>query len=118
MKAILKINLNQFACKTTWNFIFSSRLAHDVLHAGIATHFCDSAKVPDLEHNLLHLENTNDVESLLNDFCPKIQSEFSLSKNLDQINECFNAASVEEILEKLEKDGSEWAAKTIKVISY
>lgn len=95
--------------------IFYFGLAHDVYHSGIATHFCESSKIPELEHNLLHIENTNDVESLLDDFCPKVHNaELSLGKNLDQINECFNATSVEEILEKLEKDGSEWALKTLK----
>lgn len=88
------------------------------MHAGIATHFCDSAKIPELEYSLLHLNNPRNVESVINDFCPKIQSEFSLAKNLDQINECFDASSVEEILRKLEYDGSQWAKKTTKVFQY
>lgn len=88
-------------------------LGKDVLHAGIATHYCESAKIPDLEDSLLH--SGNDVEAVINDFCPKVQSEFGMAKNLDQINECFDAVSVEEILSKLQNDNSEWAKKTIKV---
>lgn len=87
----------------------------DVVHAGIATHFCDSEKIPELEYSLLHLNNPKNVDSVINDFCPIVQSEFSLAKHLDQINECFNASSVEEILRKLECDGSQWAMKTTKV---
>lgn len=86
-----------------------------MVHAGIATHFCDSAKISDLEYSLLHLNDPRNVENVINDFCPKIQSEFSLAQNLDQINECFDASSVEEILRKLECDGSQWAKKTTKV---
>lgn len=97
-------------------FLFFFDLAQDVYHAGIATHYCDSAKIPDLEQNLLHLDDANKAEEIINAFCPKTQSEFSLFKNLDQINDCFDATSVEEILEKLEKDDSEWATKTIKVL--
>lgn len=85
------------------------------MHAGIATHFCDSEKIKELEYSLLHLNDARNVESVINDFCPKVKSKFSLAKNLDQINECFEASSVEEILYKLECDGSDWARKTIKV---
>lgn len=62
------------------------------------------------------MDNVNDVEGVINDFCPKTNSEFSLSTNLDQINECFNAKSVEEIIDNLQKNGSDWAKKTLKVI--
>lgn len=85
------------------------------MHAGFATHYCNSEKIPDLEKALLHLTNPNKIDHIVNEFCPKIQSNFSLAKNLDQINKCFDAISVEEILSKLSMDGSEWAKKNIKV---
>lgn len=64
---------------------------------------------------MLNSTDSSDVEAVIDDFCPKIQSEFKMAKSLDQINQCFDATSVDEILVKLEKDGSEWARKTIKV---
>lgn len=85
------------------------------MHAGIATHYCDSSKIPQLEHALLQTKNAIEVDTVLNDFCPKIQLPSRLARNIEQINECFDASSVVEILNKLEKDGSEWAKKTIKV---
>lgn len=88
-----------------------------MFHAGIATHYCESAKVPEIEKALLALKNTNDVDNVINDFCPKPNSEFILSKHLDQINDSFDATSIEDILSNLEKDNSEWAQKTIKVHS-
>lgn len=85
------------------------------MHAGIATHYCESSKIPELERTLLQTKNANEVDTVINEFCPKIQLPYRLAKNLEQIDECFDASSVMEILNKLEKDGSEWAKKTIKV---
>lgn len=87
----------------------------DVLHAGIATHFCDVDKLPELEKSLLNVQNNNDVDQVLDEFCEKPYSEFCLKPHLEQIDECFSAESVEEILARLQKDKSEWAMKTIKV---
>lgn len=85
------------------------------MHAGIATHYCDSRKIGDLEQALIDLENVDGIEMVLNEYCPKINSTFSLAKHLDQINRCFSASTVEAILSNLEEDGSDWAKKTIQV---
>lgn len=92
-------------------------IGEDVLHAGIATHFCDSSKIPDLENTLLNLKNTNDVENVISDFCPKPKSELTLAKHMDQINNHFTASSIEEIFDNLEHDDSKWAHQTINVFS-
>lgn len=90
-------------------------LGIDALHGGIATHYCHSTRIPDLEYALTNLKNVDDIEEVLIAFCPKIESKFSLAKHLDQINKCFNASTVEEILSNLENDGTDWAKQTIKV---
>lgn len=90
-------------------------IGQDILHARIATHYCESSKIPEIENALLSIKNSNEVESLLNGLCPKPKSEFVLSKHLDQINKTFKASSMEEILGNLEKDNSEWSKRTIKV---
>lgn len=41
--------------------------------------------------------------------------DFSLAKRLDQINESFDAPTMEDILSNLQKENSEWAKQTIKV---
>lgn len=97
---------------------FSLQTGADALHAGVATHFCDSAKIPELEKALLNIKNTNQIENVLNDFCFKPKTQFSLTKYLPQINKHFSASSVEGILYSLEQDDSEWAKHTIKVISF
>ncbi|XP_055304741.1 3-hydroxyisobutyryl-CoA hydrolase, mitochondrial-like [Sitodiplosis mosellana] len=91
-------------------------LGQDVLHAGLATHYCRSAELQKMEKALLKLKDTKHVDDVINEFCPKPNSEFSLSKNIDQIDKCFNASSVEEILDNLEKDNSEWAKQTTKTL--
>lgn len=85
------------------------------MYAGIATHFCRSDKIHALEQALINLENANEVERILNDFCPPVDGEFSLAKYLEQIDACFSASSIEEILLNLENDGSDWAKQTTKV---
>lgn len=85
------------------------------MYAGIATHYCDSTKIDELEKALIALENVDDIENVLNEFCPNIESEFSLAKHMEQINKCFSASTVEGILNKLQEDGSEWAQQTIEV---
>lgn len=88
----------------------------DVLSAGIATHYCDSTKIEDLEKSLLSLKNTDKVDSVLDEFCIKQNDgKFVLADKLDQINKCFDAPTVEKILENLKNDGSEWATNTIEV---
>lgn len=92
-------------------------LGQDVLHSGLATHYCDSSKIPELQQTLLNMTDANDIENVLERFCPKPKSEFSLSKYIDQINKCFDADSIEEILENLKNDGSSWAKQTIRVLN-
>jgi hypothetical protein len=67
-----------------------------------------------LEKALL-LNNVNQIESVLKKHCMVSSHEFSLAKNMDQINKCFSVDTVEEIFENLEKDGSDWANETSQV---
>lgn len=85
------------------------------MHAGIATHFCRSEKIHALEQALINLEDSNEIEHVLDEFCPPVDGELSFAKYLEQIDTCFSASSIEEILLNLESDGSDWAKQTIKV---
>lgn len=95
-----------------------SNTAKDVLYAGIATHYCESSKIPELEQALIGTKNNSDVENVLNKFCPKVNSEFNLANYQAQIDRCFNATTVEKILKNLESDKSEWAQQTRKVMNH
>lgn len=87
----------------------------DVLKAGIATHFCESSQILELEKALLDIKDADDVEDVLKSFHQVSNKDFVLKPHLDQIAKCFCAGSVEEIYNNLERDGSEWAQDTIKV---
>ncbi|KAM7363564.1 3-hydroxyisobutyryl-CoA hydrolase isoform 1-T1 [Cochliomyia hominivorax] len=88
----------------------------DVLKAGIATHYCDSSKIAELETALLNCPDADEVPEILNKFNNPSTKPFALEAHLDQINKCFAAESVEEIIENLKIDGSEWATKTKEVL--
>ncbi|XP_043507938.1 3-hydroxyisobutyryl-CoA hydrolase, mitochondrial isoform X2 [Frieseomelitta varia] len=88
----------------------------DVLLAGVATHFVPSEKLPNLKQDLLMTEQS-DVAEILN----KYQSvtwneEFCLAPYMNKINTYFSSLSVEETIESLKKDNSEWAKKTLKML--
>lgn len=85
------------------------------MHAGIATHYCNSSKVPEIIEALLKNKNSNEIESIINDLCSKPNTEFCLSKHIDRINKTFNASSIEEIVNNLREDNSEWARDTVEV---
>lgn len=87
----------------------------DVLKAGIATHYCDSSKLGELEEALLNCPDADELPDLLGKFNTPTKKEFVLQPVVEQINKCFTAESVEEILENLKTDGSEWAKKTHEV---
>ncbi|MCL4138551.1 UNVERIFIED_CONTAM: hypothetical protein GTU68_009580 [Idotea baltica] len=91
----------------------------DVLGAGVATHACDAARIPELERTLLNLNSTyaEDITAVIQDFSKAStfgkDEEFSLKPFASQIQKCFEGGSVEEIVSKLEADGSDWAKKQI-----
>ncbi|KAL2730378.1 hypothetical protein V1477_016189 [Vespula maculifrons] len=88
----------------------------DVFHAGIATHYIPSEKLQDLKDDLLKL-NTNDIEGVLNKYqLQHLMNEFSLSPYIHKIEKCFSSSSVEEIINKLNEDGSEWAKKIVQTL--
>lgn len=84
----------------------------DVLKAGIATHYCSSSKLNDLEKDILKANNEQELKDILNKYNEKNLPEFALAQHLDKINSYFSGNSVESILKKLESDHSDWAKKT------
>lgn len=89
----------------------------DVEKCGVATHFCPSERLAELETALSNCKSDSDVSGVLSKFCPKDKAEFVLSKHLEEINSCFGAASVEEILQRLEKANTDWSKSTLKLLS-
>ncbi|KAL9967456.1 hypothetical protein ACROYT_G025678 [Oculina patagonica] len=95
---------------------------YDVKHAGVATHFVTSEKLTDLESSLLKLTDPqlNSVQEVLDDYdktCSEGQKEFVLEKYTQQIDSCFDRPTLEEILQALKEDGSEWALKQTEILN-
>lgn len=88
----------------------------DVLKAGIATHYCKSSKLNELEKEILKCATPHELTAVLNKFNEKDEKEFSLGPYLSKINHCFSGSSVEEIFNRLELDGTEWAMKTLETL--
>ncbi len=83
--------------------------AADLCLSGFATHFVPSDK----KEGLIKALETDDVEAVLAEYAEKpIGGELPYQK----IETCFDANTVEAILEKLEKDGSDWALSTRNLI--
>lgn len=84
--------------------------------AGIATHYCEYARLGELEAGLVTCSSPSDVEATLSKFCPvDTTAKFSLEPHLEKINKYFSASSVEGIIDNLEKDNTDWSRKQLKV---
>ena len=72
----------------------------DVTRAGIATHYCESGKINDLEKELLTCGNHSSVKGVLGRFSSEEKTEFSLKPVVDKINTCFAGETMEGIIER------------------
>lgn len=90
----------------------------DLKKVGLATHFVESRKLKMLEKNLQTLTNPDEIEKLLASHAViPMTFETEFDQILPKIEECFDASSVDEIYDKLKKDGSKWAKDTIKLLN-
>ncbi|XP_051937900.1 3-hydroxyisobutyryl-CoA hydrolase, mitochondrial [Hippocampus zosterae] len=95
----------------------------DVHRAGIATHFVESKKMPDLEKELVNLrspsaENISRVlESFQNESSLDSDKPFVLEKQMADIDRLFDSATMEGVMRNLKADGSEFAKKQAQILS-
>lgn len=95
----------------------------DVQRAGLATHFVESNKIPDLEKELVDMKSPSaeDVSRVLDSYQKQssLDSEkpFVLDKHMSDIDRLFSSSSVEGIMQNLKADGSEFAKKQAETLS-
>ncbi|XP_053184831.1 3-hydroxyisobutyryl-CoA hydrolase, mitochondrial [Scomber japonicus] len=95
----------------------------DVQRAGVATHFVESKKIPDLEKELVDLKSPSaeDVSRLLDSFQNKsgldAEKPFILDKHISDIDRLFSSSSVEGIVQNLKADGSDFAKKQAEILA-
>jgi enoyl-CoA hydratase len=82
----------------------------DSVHAGLATHFTSRARLPDLSAALA-LEGIAALAAY-NEPLPA----FSLAARRKAIDRCFSAATVADIVARLEANGDEWAQAALKAL--
>ncbi|KAF5295068.1 hypothetical protein FQA39_LY13219 [Lamprigera yunnana] len=88
----------------------------DVYEAGIATHYCESQYLHEIENSLLKCNNHSDIKRVLEKFNKKDEKPFSLEPVMNQINKCFAPPTIELILNELESDGTEWSKETLRML--
>ena len=93
--------------------------AADCCYAGIATHFVESDRLAELEDALAAADLAAAPDAAIAAVLDDVSSdpgEAPLSERRAEIDRCFAGGSVEEILAALEREGSDWAAETLKVL--
>uniref|UniRef100_A0A1B6H0K1 3-hydroxyisobutyryl-CoA hydrolase, mitochondrial n=1 Tax=Cuerna arida TaxID=1464854 RepID=A0A1B6H0K1_9HEMI len=89
----------------------------DVVKIGFGTHFIESKDVPRLFEAIVNLKD-GDVDSVLRQHTQDISShQFSLGAHMGVINQAFSAPTVEEIMKRLEREGSEFSSATLKLLN-
>uniref|UniRef100_A0A8C6WML8 3-hydroxyisobutyryl-CoA hydrolase n=1 Tax=Neogobius melanostomus TaxID=47308 RepID=A0A8C6WML8_9GOBI len=93
----------------------------DVHRAGVATHFVDSSKMADLEQELVKCPTVEDVSRVLDSYQNQSSlgsdKPFTLEKHLADIDRLFSADSVEQIVDNLRAEGSEFTTKQAETLS-
>lgn len=88
----------------------------DVFEAGVATHFVAQENMEAFERSLANIENSEQVEGVINEFSENKTGNAGFTTNQDKINSCFAGDSLEEIVDALKSDSSEWSLKHAKTL--
>uniref|UniRef100_A0A6P7EXI3 3-hydroxyisobutyryl-CoA hydrolase, mitochondrial n=2 Tax=Diabrotica virgifera virgifera TaxID=50390 RepID=A0A6P7EXI3_DIAVI len=89
----------------------------DIVRAGFATHFCKNNNLEKLQSTLLNCTDKNSIEDIFENICEKRFPEFTLNPIMERITNCFSATTIENILLKLQSDGTPWAKETLHILN-
>ncbi|XP_022257238.1 3-hydroxyisobutyryl-CoA hydrolase, mitochondrial-like isoform X3 [Limulus polyphemus] len=94
---------------------------HDVVKAGVATHFVDSGRINTIEEKLLKMESPSfqEIDKLLcknQEQSPIKDGDLSFQLLLSKINTQFDGGSLNAIIENLRRDKSEWANQHLQTL--
>lgn len=88
--------------------------AADALYCGLATHFVDSARLPELEARLRDRATSHDT--VLADFTTSPPGASQLAEHRAEIDRCFIAASLDEVIANLEREQTTWSQETLTTL--
>lgn len=87
----------------------------DVMKAGIATHYIESSKLPKLYEELTNSTTADNLDSVITKHTDLMHSHpFSLLPLRSKIDHCFSGNTIEEIVQRLKEDKSDWANNTLE----
>lgn len=89
--------------------------------AGVATHFVPHASIATVKDALLSMQHTitpATVSQLIHQLVPESNANFEseLATLRKHVDGTFDKGSVEDIVQALKQDNSEWAQKTLKTL--
>ncbi len=87
----------------------------DNKRVGIATHFISSTHMPNLEKELYEASSLTD--ELVNDIIKKFDQNIAGEYDASKISKIFSASTLEEILNGLEEDNSDWSKQQLKLLA-
>uniref|UniRef100_A0A3Q3GWH2 3-hydroxyisobutyryl-CoA hydrolase n=1 Tax=Labrus bergylta TaxID=56723 RepID=A0A3Q3GWH2_9LABR len=89
----------------------------DVQRAGVATHFVESMKIPELEEELVHMKSPSneDISKVLDSYQNQVRTTMKVTLTMTTL--LFSSSSVEGIMQDLKADGSEFAKKQAQTLS-
>ncbi len=90
--------------------------AADCYYAEVATHFVESRLLPELEEALIAAEWVGDPSAVASAALEQVSSdpgEPPLAARREAIDRCFDGESVEEIFDRLQDEGGDWARDTL-----
>ena len=92
----------------------------DSLYLGLATHVVASDALQALDETLLAADLGGDVQGIVDRQLAESATDLGpapLAAHQAEIDRCFTAGSVEEIVANLEAEGSDWAAETLETLA-
>lgn len=90
---------------------------YDMKKIGLATHFVESRKLDDLEKALISCKTDEGIKKVIESFSSVPENtKTELDDVIPKIKKCFASETIEEIIENLRRDDSEWAINLIKLL--
>lgn len=90
---------------------------YDMNKIGLADYYIESERLSELEDELIRSKNTDDIERTLKKFSSEPPKHTELDTLIKEIDKCFDGDTVEEIVDNLNLDGSDWAMNIVRSIN-
>lgn len=93
-------------------------VGEDNLCTSVANYFVHSSCLKEMERALLQCESARAIREILKKYDASTGKEFGLKRVMGKIDKCFGKNSIEEIIEALKEEGTNWGKEQIRVMSH